>query len=221
MMHVPITALEGAMSKVEMETEVAIYSRVSNPEGLKECIRSEKQHQLEGQFSNGVKCRVRKVIVGDDQKCFFTYKLRGEEGNIDSCREFTVPVDEEFFEGFKKVAERNLVKTRYVFTSEKVTMKFYENGTESEVTIPNVSYEVDVYERADGSVCEWCKIDVEIDVILNYLKKEHPHLDGMQLNIKVSHLPFQPQDMILPQTATPEQQAKIDEIWKEFVQPVE
>lgn len=218
---IPVTALEAAMSKMEKETEVAIYARITNPEGLKDCIRSENQHQLEGQFSNGVKCRVRKTwTVEGDARYTFTYKLRETEAGVESCREFNVPVDADFFEGFKEIAERSLEKVRYIFTSQSVTMKLLNGADGEDVTIPNVEYEVDVYTKADGTVSEWCKIDVEIDSIIDYLAKEHPELQGMQLNIKVSHLAFQPTDTILPRTATPEQKSKLDEIWKEFTQPV-
>lgn len=223
MKFIPPIAMEGAFAKSEMETEVAIYCRVNNPEGLQQCVRSENHHQLEGKFENGVKCRVRMITPGGSStpaRYYFTYKLRDEDSNVDASREFTVEVDQEFFEGFKKIASRSLVKTRYVFTSESVTMTLSSSEKKEEVTIPNVEYEVDVYTREDGTVSQWCKIDVEIDPIVDYLTKEHPHLDGMRLNIKVSHLPFQPTDAILPNKADTEQQAQLDEIWKEFTQTV-
>lgn len=219
----PPTALEACSVKSEMETEVAIYCKVSHPEGLKQCVRFEHHQQLEGKFENGVKCRVRMVEQGDsgsEARYYFTYKLKDPDSQVDASREHTVEVDESFYNGFKKIASRLLVKTRYVFTSQSVTMLLLGAQEKEEVTIPSVEYEVDVYTQEDGTVCAWCKIDIEIDPIVEYLSKEHPQLDGLRLNIKVSHLPFKPTDMILPVADDKAQQTQLDQIWAQFAQPV-
>ena len=213
-------ALEGNQSKEEKETEVAIYCKIGDMDGLKNCDHQESQVQLEGQFSTGTKCRVRSVSVeGKDTQYFFTFKIRGDQDDgIDSAVEHTVQVDLHFFEGFKKVAERMLVKTRYVFHSKDVTLKIKKDDDDELITIPNIEYEVDVYETEDGSTSTWCKIDVELDSILDHLDQHHPEVKGIALNIKVNHLPFKPTGAILGSSVADKD--TIASIWEQFTRKI-
>ncbi len=213
-------SLEDNQSKEEKETEIAIYCKIGDFDALEQCNRKEQQVQLEGQFSNGVKCRVRSVKEeSKDIQYFFTYKLKDEDGtNVDSCSEHTVQVDLDFFNGFKKIAERMLVKTRYVFFSKDVAMTIRKSDDDEVITIPNVEYEVDVYEMENGEICEWCKIDVEVDGILNHLSAKHPDVNGIKLNIKVKHLPFKPTEAILGTSVADKD--TITSIWEKFKRKV-
>ena len=207
----------------ESETEAVIYCKSGDTEGFGECDHFEHHEQLEGRFENGVKCRVRKVQPSShskDPKYYFTYKIKDTSQSIDSNFEYTTEVDQAFFEGFRKVADRLLVKTRYVFKSTSVTMSLVQGSEEKKTTIPNVLYEVDVYTKEDGHVSEWVKIDVEVDDIVEHLSEQHPDLKDFKLKIKVSHLPFKPMEVTLPDKQDPENQALLDAIWSGFVQRV-
>lgn len=219
-----LPALEqGSNNKEKLETEVVVYCKVSNPQGLEECDTQELHYQLESSFSNGTRCRVRKVTKDGKDQYFFTMKVKvsdQENPSMEANREFTFEVDFDFFNGFKSVAERALDKTRYIFNSKEVTMSLKTDEGDRDITIPNIQYEVDVYKKEDGTISEWCKIDVEVDNIINYIDSKHPEVKDFKLLVKVSHLPFQPSNSILSVTANEEQKKTIDEIWKEFTQEI-
>lgn len=214
-------AFEDIESTQKAETEVEIYAEVTQPEGLKECTRKELQYQLEAQFTNGMNCRVRHTVTDrNESKYVFTFKVKTKNPDgLEANREYNVDVDTDFFEGFKAVANRSLKKIRYVFHSENVEMTLVEHDEKKIITIPNIEYEVDVYEKKDGSSSRYCKIDIEVDNIIKFLKADYPQIDKFKLNIKISHLPFGPKNAILKFSATEEQHAFIDNLWKtEFTQ---
>lgn len=218
-------AMESGDAKTEkkLETEVVVYSKISEPARLEECNSKEDHVQLETNFSNGTRCRVRKTTKDGKTEYVFTFKVPAKQTNgtdFVANMEHSAVVDEAFFEGFKSIAQRMLVKTRYNFTSENVSLKLKSAENDGTIVIPNIEYEVDVYTKVDGTVSEWCKIDVEIDNVINYIEANHKQVEQMNLNIKVSHLPFGPKESILSFNTSDENRIKIDEIWKEFTQDI-
>lgn len=210
-------ALEEKVETSEkMETEVIVYAKIDNFEGLHGADNTEEQFQLQGEFSNGIRCRVRRVTIDEQAKYYFTYKLptqnkEGLEANI----EHTAEVDKDFFDGFKSVAKTAVNKTRYKFDSRSVTMTINVDGEDKVIVLPNIQYEVDVYRDRNGEYIDWCKIDVEVDVILNFIKSNYPEYESMRLSVKTNHLPFQPVTPIMAQSANEEQRAFIDSLWDE------
>lgn len=216
-------ALEANDTTQKLETEIVIYSKVDNPQGLEECVSKEEHVQLETKFENGTRVRVRKTTKDSKVEYLLTFKVptKTENGTgLDANTEFTAEVDESFFNGFMGVASKKLVKTRYNFSSQNVVMSLQEGSEDKDIVIPNIEYEVDIYTKTDGTVSEWCKIDVEVDNIINYIHRNHKEVSDLKLNVKVSHLPFAPSGGILSFNATDEQRIKIDEIWKEFSQDI-
>lgn len=221
--HTLSIAVEDNNAKEKLETEIVIYSKVGEPARLEECKSKEHHIQLEAKFENGTRSRVRKVTKDGKTEFLFTFKVPtkpDERTGLDSNIEHTVEVDEDFFNGFAPVASRRLVKTRYNFASENVTLKLGTGDDARDIVIPNIEYEVDIYTKSDGSVSEWCKIDVEVDNILNYIDSNHKEVGDISLQLKVSHLPFAPSNSILSFNATDENRIKIDAIWKEFSQEI-
>ena len=216
-------ALEDNQAVQKLETEIVVYSKVSEPVRLEECKSKEQHIQLETSFENGTRCRVRKVTKESKTEFLFTFKVPTKVDNgtgLDANTEYTVEVDEDFYKGFELVANRKLVKTRYNFSSQNVAMTLKSGEEDKEIIIPNIEYEVDIYTKEDGTVSEWCKIDVEIDNIINYIQSNHKEISDLKLNVKVSHLPFAPVSSILSFNCSDEQRIKIDEIWKEFTQNI-
>ena len=210
------------------ETEIVLYCKIGKFDGLEECNRQEKHVQLEGSFSTGTKCRVRKV-TDDTGKDTYTFTFKLKEGATDggslvqASVETNIEVDEVFFENFRKgVATREIHKTRYTFDSKKVTFTMKkDDGEPMMVEVPNVQYEVDVFDF-EGATREEirCKIDVEVDVILDFLKQKFPEVKEIKLTMKVSHLPFMPEEVLAGHTEDPEERELIDNAWKKFVKPL-
>lgn len=213
-------ALEGVNETTQKpETEVVVYARIGNMEGLNEAVRKERQDQLEGQFKTGVNSRVRHNIEKDEYIFTFKVKTKDHEG-LEANREYNAVVDKDFYEGFKSAASRYLKKTRYYFSSEKVSLTMKRGNETIIVEIPNIEYEVDVYEKTDGEISEYCKIDVEADNIINFLNMHYPDIQGFKLFIKVSHLPFEPKECIHEFESDESLKKQVDLIWSQFILPV-
>lgn len=225
-------ALEDNKSVENKETEIVIYSKIGDVSGLNQASSFEEHVQLEtnelkSTTGNSFRFRVRKVTKDNDTKYYLTFKTKDGIDEIESVqanKEYTTEIDENYFLGFKSIANKELVKTRFIFSSTNVLLSVKEQGVNKELSIPNIQYEVDVYTKQDGSKSEWCKIDVEVDNILDHISNEINDMDTKQLkiNIKLSYLPFKPHSSIIGSSASEEQQKVINEIWEnEFNRKIE
>ena len=203
------------MSGAAPETEIAIYAKIGDMHGLESCVRKEHHIQLESSFANGVPVRVRKTIRPEGTTFSHCFKLNdGKRAGVMMRKEYPAVVDEDYFEGFKAVAKRALVKTRYIFESTSVSMSLVKENITKRVVMPKILYEVDVFEMQNGAPCEWCKIDVELDGMLEFLRVHEPGLKDYNLNIRVSHLPFKPLSPIL--STDQSQRGVLDSIWRQY-----
>lgn len=205
----------------QIETEVAIYCKISDIAGLNLASEILNQQQWETKFENGSRCRIRKEsphnVKGWIKPPIMTIKVefKDEVDGVDKTEEHSIEVSDDFLEGFKKVCSRVMSKVRYIFITQNVEMTYKENGEDKSITVPNIKYEVDTYIKKDGTISEWCKIDVEIDPVLDFLKQNHPDIKAIQLNIKVSHLPFKPINPILNTSDKQKDKDFISKLWKE------
>ena len=208
-------------SKPNVETEVAIYAKMTHSVGLEEADHVEHHEQLEGPSVDGGRFRCRKTTIDNDVKYTLTMKVKSKEEGIAGVRgdhEYDLDIDEGFYEAFKALSTKRLDKTRYVFHGDGTSLK---DGDPNNVVLPSVKYEVDVFKRADGEDSQWVKIDIELDSIIERLTEMGKSLDDMTLSLKVSHLPFKPVGGFIAKQATPEQKQVLDAIWDtEFNLPV-
>lgn len=200
------------------EMEVVLYAKVGDFTGLAQASKIEEHEQLEARLLDGQnKIRVRKTTAhGTDTPVYeFTAKRKNPDNSdaMQDSMEYTSVVTEDFFKTFETaVMEQKLVKTRYYFPNNSITLTI--GKTAQLLTIPNVGFEVDVF-KPKGEPCEWVKIDVEVDPILAYLKEKFPEITGgVKLVIKTPKLPFKPLDIIYKPTADEAQKAFIAELWQ-------
>ena len=201
-------------SKPNPETEVAIYAKMTNPEGLKEAEHVEHHEQLEGPSVDGGRFRCRKTTTGESVTYVLTMKVKVKDSGvagIDGSLEYDLDIDEAFYEAFKHLSTKRLVKTRYVFHGKNTSLNTGEG--EEAPHLPPVKYEVDVFTKSDGTTSEWVKIDIELDGIIAKLKESGKSIDDATLSLKVTHLPFKPTGGFIAKQATPEQKATLDDIW--------
>lgn len=211
-------SLEDTMISITtQEKEIAIYCKLKNKDGLKEAASTERHYQYMGSFTDGDKCRIRETITSKGDKSFlFTVKTKAEESDqFDSNIETSITVDEHFADVFKNSAKLHVHKNRYVFHGDAVKLSFKENDQVREIKLPDIKYEVDVFETKDRSESEWVKIDIELTTVLDFISKNHPDLDKINLTVKISHLPIEPTDAIIDFTATEENKAFIDKLWQQ------
>jgi len=204
----------------QVETEFTIYAKVSNPKGLEQADAVEHHIQLEKSLGDKGRCRVRKTQGVGHEKIEFTLKSKTDDSGI-SHIEHTVPVDQDFMDCFEKVCDHKWDKTRYKFLTKSVTMTL-EGSEDGKIELPEAIYEVDVFKKSDGEISEWCKIDVEVDKIQEFLKTKYPNLEKLRLMIKISHLAFKPIMPMNKMRSNPEVERRIDELYEnEYKIPID
>lgn len=214
--HYLTPSLEDDQVKQERETEIEIYAKISKFEGLEAADSVEEQIQIQTTLGDKNFCRVRRTKTETDEKYVFTFKIKDILPNGTESRiEHNFDVNETFALDFLKTAKEVQVKTRYIFDAEKIVLSYHEHDEDKVIEVPGIKYEVDVYEMENGELCEWCKIDIEIDPIIDYIEHNYPDLKDMRLNIKISHLPFAPQNgFVKTSNLTPAQKSVVDWLYE-------
>lgn len=208
------------VTKQSNETEIVVYAKIDNVEGLSKASSKEDHYQLEARFESGSKSRLRQVTIDDNKEYLLTIKVKNtpkeddKEELVSESVEYTTVVDALFLKGYEQIASSSINKTRYIFISKDTALEYTKDDEKVTVTIPEIKYEVDVFKDSEGNDTEWCKIDVEVDNILNYLKVHHPELDEIDFIVRIAHLPFHPVKPIVMSSATDEQKEFIDNLWK-------
>ena len=184
---------------VENEKEITILCKIGNFEGLQRSFDSE--HHLQAQICKNDKgmVRIRKTtFVGkrtNTPAIELTTKTQISDGGIRSVQEKTEPIDESIFSQLLEVAEKYMDKTRYLFKMETLEVSFEDKIYD--LSDIGLVYEVDVFKKKDGSVSQWCKIDVEVQGIEEKLKELNLDVEKISFKVVISKLPFEPTDFIL------------------------
>lgn len=214
------------MSK-QAETELCFYARIGDAEALENAIDIEHHEQweykvvVENDDNNEEyrgKVRIRRTERDGQVKFEETIKLPVEsEAVTQGNHEYTVSITEEYFDAWKKLfGDKGYKKTRYVFLSKEVMLDHHEE----EIKLPDIKYEVDVFFDQEGQRAKWCKIDIEIDDILAYLKEHHPEIEKFDTTVWLSKLPFKPEDAFSAVTDDEEQKEAIKAFWDRFAHRV-
>jgi hypothetical protein len=201
----------------QQENEITIFAKVGDFEGLKQADTFEEQIQITAKLGLGENtCRVRRSVLNDEVKYVYTFKVkdRSEHDSVTSMREHNVDVNESFYQDFKHIADYCQDKVRYIFNSEKITFSYSVDNEDKVIEVPDIKYEVDVFKKPDGSLSEWCKIDIEVDQLMQYVDHNYPDLKNVKLNIKISHLPFKPTDSWLKVDSDAEVMGRIDTLYQ-------
>lgn len=194
------------------ETESVVYATITNLEGLRQANTIEEQLQFEAKFQNGTPIRIRKTKEGYVQ----TIKERPKnQTGVQVSEETNQVVTAEFAEAFIRQCHRWLNKVRFTFNSKKVTLTATINGVFQTVHLPGLKFEVDCYKNGNDEFAPYCKIDIELDEVLNVLKKNYPDIKKFEFDFAIENLPFAPKDCILLSSATEEEKAKIGQMWDE------
>ena len=199
------------------ETELTIFAKIGNIEGLQQATSQEAQIQITAKLGLGDHtCRVRRSTKNDEVKYVYTFKVENGTGSdsVASKREHNVDVNEDFFNDFQIAADFKQDKIRYIFESEKITLSYHENDEDKVIDIPDIKYEVDVFKKADGQLSSWCKIDIEIDTMMQYLEHNYPEIKNVKLNIKISHLPFAPGESFLASPSDATAMSRVNDLYE-------
>lgn len=205
------------MSHTSEETEISAYGKIEDPEHLKQADQIEKHIQLEQLLVSGDKIRVRKTtpVRGGPEGVSDTYELTikcstPDAAGMKSCQETTQEVDRNFYEQFAKVASRGIVKTRYTFIGKPPVIK----GIDESIVLPPIKYEIDVFTNVKtNEPASLIKLDIELNDILDELKKNGIDTQGVKQKFNLQNLPFSLNGMFAPQNMTAEQKQMLDNFW--------
>lgn len=203
------------------ETELTFYAKIGNFQGLEQAVSSEVQAQFsytlpakEGMPESRV--RVRSTAKDGVIQYEETIKspIENKETKTFGCDEHTTIINEEYFEAWKKTYPCSGVdKIRYVFLSKEVEL---DVGDGKIVKLPEIKYEVDVFLNRQGQRSAWCKIDIEIDKLLDTLKEQHAEVKQFDTVVKLSSLPFNPQHAFSGKSEKEEERQAVDHFWDTF-----
>ena len=182
------------MADKSRETEIVTYARITKLDGLEKAIS--KEHIMQAEIfpeptnSKGL-IRVRKSEINGVVTCVETIKTRVViDGNISkSSEEHNNSITSEWFDTFFNISSIRYDKTRYCFVSKDIRLDTPE-VEEQTIILPSITYEIDVFKKAYGNISQFCKIDVELDQVLAYLKKNHPNVKSIDMSLGINHLPL-------------------------------
>ena len=213
---------------VELESELAVFAKITDESKLLEADEIFYQEQPEAKLKSGSKARCRKEVMLDRSlkkmngniSYVFTFKVQEEgteENPLSIKKENNCLVNEEFYNNWLKVSDYCQKKIRFGFNAKSAQIKVESHGETQTVEVPDVKYEVDVFLDQDNKTSNVCKIDVEVDKVLNYLKEHHPEITDAVLKVDFLWLPFGPTDLIYPRQATDQQRSYLDEVYKNLI----
>jgi len=199
------------------ENELVIYARITNFDGLNSASKIINQEQYEVKTEKG-KVRVRKETVDGVESYTQTTKVKSQSENVASNQEYTITIDREYFDAFKSIATSCMVKVRYLFPLKKLAMVDQaEDGATTNVTHtePDIFFEVDVFSDPDGNRYSWCKIDLELDSIIEMADKKLDDDVKLKIVAKISDLEFKPVEGFVESQATDVQKKILDYLYKD------
>lgn len=205
------------MSTTSTETEITLYVRIDDLTELDSADFIEDHVQIEQTMLSGARIRVRKItpVKGGPETASVRYELtiktkRGMDGGVPSSEETTQEVDRGFYEAFADVAERAMVKRRYTFIGRAPVV----SGAPENLVLPAVKYEVDVFtSHSTRKRVNWAKVDIEIDQILEELRKNNLDTKGIRQRFMIKNLSFKAEDMFAVSNMNDRQKAILDDMW--------
>lgn len=201
------------------EIELVMYAKIANLDGLQQAAEKIHQREIIGNFivpgmDKPQRWRIRET---DDKSYEFTVKKRVENTNgLNEFIEENVSVTSDLWNVMKTCASKAHNKYRYVFIAENVVLNYRHKDFEDkrQAVIPKLKYEVDVYLPPNGSEPKWCKIDIELQDALEFLKENYPEIDKAKVSVAVSDLPFRPVNVILSNDPDPAKQQILGQVWE-------
>lgn len=189
------TALESVGIVDKKEEEITIYAKIGNMDGLSQASSMEQHEQAEIKTDIG-RIRIRKTTRNGRVPVYdLTTKKPITSGATVNNRERSKSISEDVYNVFMDVCPTFMAKTRYTFKSEQLRIK--RGDMESTIKTSEFNFEVDVFTKADGTISNWCKIDIEVDKIAEIMKENGISVEQIKLIAVISRLPFEPNNIVI------------------------
>ncbi len=201
----------------EKETEVCIYGYIRDLSELSTAHEILEISQYSATLGDSGRCRCRSTLEKGTEDYVMTVKMdKADKSNVTSKYEYNFNVDKDYYDYFKTIAQEWHKKKRYIFKVKDVVFKtFNRDAVEKTITVPEVLYEVDIFEKEDGSFSNWCKIDIEIDKALDYIDSNIEDYYSIELNVNLKPLPVVVEDAFMASKTSIAVKNKISKLWEE------
>lgn len=217
------TAAAGDSSSAKMEDEIVIYAKIGNMAGLEQAKSKESHEQWmvrpEGEASKRGSFRVRKTTKEGHTSYDLTLKLRQASADLTSSQEITNTIDESAFKGFRTISGQGMIKERYSFPATNIIATNSDgSGTRLDYSelFAVLKWEVDVFPDGNGGYHPWCKIDFEINALMDALEERGTDPSKVKFSANPKLLPIQPSEIIIQSSATHEQKELITKLYDDY-----
>ncbi len=207
--------MENNIQHKEKETEVCVYGYISDLEDLSKADRVLTIVQLGATLGSTGRCRCRSTEENAATDYEMTVKTnKKDNSNVSSKYEYNFPVDKNYFDYFKSISQEWQSKKRYIFRVSNIPFITYnEKGECKNIVVPELLYEIDVFEKEENVYSNWCKIDIEIDDALDYIYRNTDGVVRIELNVSLKHLPLVIDRAFMADTTSIEISKKIADLW--------
>lgn len=179
-------------SEDEKETEIICF--IGNREGLFKASKIYHQEQAQVRGSGKARGRVRRERSKNAKQWVHTQTVKVKKESNDSTSvvngEYTQTINRQTFGMFLILAGEMQRKTRFHFPIGQ--LKLTTEGRTITVELKRAMFEVDVFYKEDGTVSDWCKIDVEHKPIIEELEELGFKDKTYDFILPVASLPFAP-----------------------------
>lgn len=206
------------------EIELCYMVEVRRPEGFAEASAIEIHEQYEYKLPpcedghRRGKIRVRKTTANNEHSYTETIKLPHDPSSLLGDTEVNTEVNEVFFNAWRHIYRADgQHKIRHTFIATSAVMSY--QGTE--IKLPPVHFELDVFIDKTGSKSKWAKVDIEVQDIIKMLKESYEEVDVAKFEIKFDCLPLDIGQVVSMVTKHSEERAAIDNFFKRYCIPYE
>lgn len=204
------------------EIELCFMVEVRRPEGYAEAsaieIHDQSDYKLppgEGGLRRG-KLRVRKTTKNNEVSYVETIKTPLDPTSLLGDHEENNDITESFFHTWRAAYQvPSQTKIRHTFASDSAVMNY--QGTE--VKLPPIHFEFDVFVDAQGHKSKWAKVDIEVQDVIKMLKESYDDVDAAKFEIKFDSLPLDIGQVVSMVTKNADERAAIDNFFKRYSIP--
>lgn len=196
------------------EDEVVIYAKINDFTGLKKAQSKESHEQWEVKAPFG-RIRIRKTtIAGLEPTYKQAIKRKDDYVGIAGGTELETVTDQAAFDAFRAIADAGMIKDRYVFVPTQVKSSGPDGA--SPMADVDLKYEVDVFPDGHGGYHQWCKIDIEVNNLLDKIAATQGSGKKIKLTFAISGLPFKPSEIVVGSSEKLEDKTLIDTLYNDI-----
>lgn len=221
-MATKVLSTESFVEEKQKETELTMYAKLDDFEYINKCQTYIDIIQLQASLGANQNCRCRReffykdgIKLEEEPKYTYTVKANSRKSKTLSIKtEYNFVVDTDYFNWFTEIADTRQIKKRYSFKVKDYSFIIEKDDREHSITVPEIIFEIDIFQKENGYRSPWVKIDIELDNAFKYISQTYGEVDNIAFIVKLSKLPLKLEQGFIEKQATPEQKKRLEDLWK-------